>query len=72
MLRAAVTLRWAYTYRLPQPLKDASVRDIGAALAAGALKPHIGATYTLEQVAEAHDRLDSGMLIGKAVIAVAP
>jgi len=71
MLRNAVTLRWVYIYRLPQPLKDASVRDIGTALAAGALKPHIGATYTLEQVAEAHDRLDSGTLVGKAVIAVA-
>lgn len=71
MLRNAVTLRWVYIYRLPQPLKDASVRDIGAALAAGALKPHIGATYRLEQVAEAHDRLDSGTLIGKAVIALA-
>ena len=71
MLRNAVTLRWVYLYRLPQPLKDASVRDIGTALAVGALKPHIGATYTLEQVAEAHDRLDSGTLVGKAVIAVA-
>ncbi len=71
MLRNAVTLRWIYIYRLPQPLKDAAARDIGTALAAGALKPHIGAVYRLEQVAEAHDRLDSGMLIGKAVIALA-
>jgi NADPH:quinone reductase len=70
MLRSAATLRWVYIYRLPQPLKDASVRDIGAALAAGALKPHIGATFRLDQVAEAHDRLDSGTLIGKAVIAL--
>jgi len=68
MLRNAATLRWVYIYRLPQPLKDASVRDIGAALAAGALKPHIGATFPLDQVAEAHDLLDSGTLIGKAVI----
>ncbi len=45
--------------------------DIGAALGAGALKPHIGATYRLDQVAEAHDRLESGTLIGKAVIALA-
>ncbi|MGH7002341.1 MAG: NADPH:quinone reductase [Alphaproteobacteria bacterium] len=71
LLRNAATLRWVYIYRLPQPLKDASVRDIGAALAAGALKPHIGATFSLDQVAEAHDRLDSGTLIGKAVITLA-
>ena len=71
LLRSAVTLRWAYIYRLPQALKDAAVREIGAALAAGALKPHIGATYALERVAEAHDRLDSGTLVGKAVIALA-
>lgn len=71
MLRNAVTLRWIYIYRLPQALKDAAVRDIGAALADGALKPHIGAVYRLDQVAEAHDRLDSGTLIGKAVIALA-
>ena len=71
MLRNAVTLRWVYIYRLPQALKDASVRDIGAALAAGALKPHIGAVYQLDQVADAHDRLDGGTLVGKAVIALA-
>ncbi len=71
MLRNAVTLRWIYIYRLPQPLKDAAVHDIGAALATGALKPYIGAVYQLDQVAEAHDRLDSGTLIGKAVIALA-
>jgi hypothetical protein len=35
------------------------------------LNPHIGAVYPLDQVAEAHDRLDSGTLIGKAVIALA-
>ncbi|MCW5771599.1 MAG: NADPH:quinone reductase [Rhodospirillaceae bacterium] len=68
LLRNAVTLRWVYIYRLPQALKDESVRDIGAALAAGALHPHIGARFPLEAVAEAHDLLDSGSLIGKAVI----
>ena len=67
-LRKAVTLRWVYIYRLPQVLKDEAVRDIGFALAAGALKPHIGARYRLDQVAEAHDHLDSGKLIGKAVV----
>lgn len=68
LLRKAVTLRWVYIYRLPQVLKDEAVRDIGFALAAGALKPHIGARYRLDQVAEAHDHLDSGKLIGKAVV----
>lgn len=67
-LRNAVTLRWVYIYRLPQPLKDEAVRDIGRALAADALNPHIGARYRLDQVAEAHDHLDSGTLVGKAVV----
>ncbi len=70
LLRNAVTLRWVYLYRLPQPLKDQAARDIGAALAAGALEPHIGATFTLDQVAEAHDTLDGGTLIGKAVVSI--
>jgi len=70
-LRNAVTLRWVYIYRLPQALKDEAVRDIGQALAAGALKPHIGARYRLDQVAEAHDHLDSGKLVGKAVVTLA-
>lgn len=70
MLRNAVTLRWIYIYRLPRALKDQAVRDIGAALAAGALKPHIGARFGLDQVAAAHDHLDSGKLVGKAVVTI--
>lgn len=68
LLRNAVTLRWVYLYRLPQALKDQTVHDIGRALSDGALKPHIGARCGLDQVAEAHDRLDGGSLIGKAVV----
>ncbi|MBL8664908.1 MAG: NADPH:quinone reductase [Candidatus Odyssella sp.] len=68
LLRNAVTLRWIYIYRLPQALKDQSVGDIGRALSDGALEPHIGARFRLDQVAEAHDRLDSGTLVGKAVV----
>jgi NADPH:quinone reductase-like Zn-dependent oxidoreductase len=70
LLRNAVTLRWVYLYRLPQALKDEAVRDIGAALAAGALHPHIGAAFALDRVAEAHDLLDSGALIGKAIVEI--
>jgi NADPH:quinone reductase-like Zn-dependent oxidoreductase len=71
LLRNAVTLRWIYIYRLPQPLKDASVRDIGAGLVTGALKPHIGATFALDAIAAAHERLESGTLVGKAVVQIA-
>jgi NADPH2:quinone reductase len=37
---------------------------------AGSLSVHVGATFPLEQAAEAHRALEAGQVVGKAVLVV--
>jgi len=55
-----VTLRLIGSDDLPDPARRQAVRDLTAAAAAGALSVEVGASYLLEAIAEAHERVDAG------------
>ena len=68
MLDAAV--RFVLVYVMDRAAHDAAAQAIGEALAAGRLTAEIGARYPLERIAEAHDAVERGTVVGKVVVTV--
>jgi NADPH:quinone reductase len=66
-----ITIRMIRVYTVPQAAKDAAIRDITTALEAGILHFQIAKTFSLQQVADAHEAQDSGQTIGKIIIEMA-
>ena len=65
------TIRLILVYTMPEEAKQQAAKDIITALKAGALHHNIARSFSLNEVAEAHEAQDSGEMIGKAVIEVA-
>ena len=65
-----ITIRSILVYTMPQSAKEAAIKDITAALEAGALRHNIAQIFPLTQLATAHEAQDSGKMIGKAVIEI--
>jgi NADPH2:quinone reductase len=55
-----VTLRLCGSDDFPDQARRQAVRDLTAAAAVGALTAEIGASFPLEEIAKAHDRVDAG------------
>lgn len=60
LLFASVTLRLISSDDFPAEAKRQAARDLTAAAAVGALSIDIGARYPLDEIAQAHDRVDVG------------
>jgi NADPH:quinone reductase len=65
------TIRMIRVYTVPQSAKDDAIRDITTALEAGILHFQIAKTFSLQQVADAHEAQDSGQTIGKIIVEMA-
>ncbi len=63
-----VTLRMILVYVMPETAKQAAARDIASMLAAGALRPRIARTFTLDQIIAAHELQEQGTHIGNIVV----
>lgn len=63
-----VNLRMVLVYILLEDAREHAKRDIKAALRDGALKPPIAQTFPLDQVAKAHEAVESGKAIGNVVL----
>ena len=66
-----ITLHTIMVYGMSREAHWAAVRDVTAALRAGAYRPRIGARFALERTADAHVAQDSETISGKIVIDVA-
>jgi NADPH:quinone reductase len=67
-MNANVTLRFILLYGVPAEALARAADDITRAVEAGALTPLPVTTYSLDQVAEAHDAVEAGV-VGKVVVA---
>jgi NADPH2:quinone reductase len=65
-----LTVRFIQGYSVPSAIQERGLKHITAGLAAGWLKPTIAARYPLEDIAAAHDFLESGRAIGKVVVQI--
>ena len=68
LLTKDVAMRFTLVYAMPWEAHERAARDLGAALAAGALRPRIAARFPLERIAEAHGMLGTGGAGGKVLV----
>lgn len=65
-----ITLHTIYVYGMSREAHWAAVRDVTAAMKAGAYRPRIGARFPLSRTADAHAAQDDGSVVGKILIDV--
>jgi NADPH2:quinone reductase len=70
IMRQGITVHFILVYVMSREAHWAAARDLNAALQAGRYRPHVARTYRLDQVAEAHDAQESGVTVGKILIAI--
>lgn len=62
------TIRFVLVYVMDRAAHDAAAEAIGKALADGRLTADIGARYPLDRIAEAHEAVESGSVVGKVIV----
>jgi NADPH:quinone reductase len=67
-----VTVHFVLVYVMPPEAHAAAARDVRAALLAGRYRPHVGARFSLDDVAEAHRAQESGATVGKILVDLPP
>ena len=64
------TLRMLIIYEAPRTALDAAVRDINTLIEEGRFKHQVATRYGLDEIAVAHEAMESGKEIGKILIDV--
>lgn len=65
-----LTVHYVLVYAMPKAAHKKAAEDITTALKAKVLKHRIAQQFSLDQIAEAHERLESGQAIGNLVITI--
>ncbi len=71
LLRTGPTIEIVACFTVPEADKLQGVRDISEWLATGKLRHHVGAIYPLDEIARAHEAVETGSVIGGVVLEVA-
>lgn len=70
MLMGAPTIEIVGVFTVPEADKLQGARDISDWMAKGNLSHNVGATFALEDIVEAHEAVESGSVIGGAVLEI--
>ncbi len=70
MLWNSLTLQVFVVYELPADVRRRIIGELTRMLAAGELRHAIGATFTLEETADAHEAVESGDTQGNVVLSI--
>lgn len=70
LLMAGPTIEIVAVFTAPEADKMQGVRDISDWMAAGKLRHNVGATFALDDIAAAHEAVESGSVIGGAVLEI--
>ncbi|MDE2230294.1 MAG: NADPH:quinone reductase [Alphaproteobacteria bacterium] len=68
MLMKDLTVHFVLIYEIPQSARDHAARDINRLIAAGKLKHQIAEVFPLARIAEAHERMEEGRVVGKLLV----
>jgi len=69
-MRKEAALYGVYVYVMSDAAKAAAAHDINRWIAAGQLRHAVAARFPLERIAEAHESVESGRLMGNAVVEI--
>jgi NADPH2:quinone reductase len=70
MMFMDVTVRMVIVYAMPEPAKEAAIRDITVRLEKDELQHRIGATFPLDRFADSNDAVEKGGLLGCVVVQI--
>ena len=70
MLWNSYALKFFVVYELKPADRQAAVTELSKLLQAGTLKHAIGPRFPLERIAEAHDAVEAGQVIGNVVLEI--
>lgn len=65
-----IAVQPVFVYSMSLKAREDSIRDIGTLLAAGALTPLVARRFELADAAAAHEAVESGALMGNAVLTI--
>lgn len=68
MILSGAAVRFFIVYDLPDPVRRAAIAELTRWLEEGRLTHAIAATYPLERIAEAHEAVEGGKVIGNVVV----
>jgi NADPH2:quinone reductase len=68
MILSGVAVRFFIVYELPAKARQQAIADLTRWLTAGRLIHRIAATYPLEQIAQAHEAVEQGRVIGNVIV----
>lgn len=68
LLQKGVTVYFVQVYRLPQNARQEAISDIGTCLESGVLRHFITRRFSLDEIVQAHEAVETGHMAGKAVI----
>jgi NADPH:quinone reductase len=68
MMQNSITLRFLFVYTIPESERRDELKELTDLLNKKALKATIAQRFPLEQVAKAHDAVESGTLIGNVIL----
>ncbi|PND25973.1 NADPH:quinone reductase [Sinorhizobium sp. M4_45] len=69
-LLGGFSFRFVYVYTMPEAAMWYAIEEVSACAASGAYAPRIAKTYALDEVAEAHERQESGKAVGKVLLRI--
>lgn len=72
LLYKSLTLQFFLVYELSDSERTATIEAIGSMLEAGALTHIIGARFSLDDIASAHEAVEAGRILGNVVIDQVP
>ena len=67
-MKHGCVLRFVYIYNVSNEFKKAAIEDINSCLESGCYLPKIGLNMPIQNIAEAHEALESSKIIGKVLI----
>jgi NADPH2:quinone reductase len=65
-----ICLQPVFVYSMSETAKQSAIADINRLLSAGALDPRIDATFALDEAVAAHQAVESGRLLGNAILTI--
>jgi NADPH:quinone reductase len=68
MMQNSITLRFLFVYTVADAQRIEEIKELTTLLEKKALKPIVAQRFSLEQVAKAHDAVESGALIGNVIL----
>lgn len=68
MILSGAAVRFFIVYDLPDPVRRAAIAELTRWLEEGRLAHAVAATYPLERIAEAHEAVEGGKVIGNVVV----